>query len=480
MSSILNSFIYQSSYQILALILPLVTVPYVSRILGSNNVGIFSYTSTIAYYFSVLAMLGIEQYGNRCIAQAKNTKNGLKNVFSELLAIHLLFSVAVLFIYYVFISFFAHEFRLLYYVQGLYIFSSVFDINWFFWGLENFRITVLRNLIIKLFSIVLIFIFVKKSDDLLIYALILSASTFLSQIVLWFYLPGFSITKKHFLNSFQHFKPLLVLFIAIAGAHVYRMVDKVMLGAFGFFDDLGCYEYADKIIRLPLAFITAFGTIMLSRISSMIVSRKNDEINTLLYYSSVFVVFTSFAIAFGLASISDNFIVLFLGNDYHGAIILLTLLSFSFPLVAWNNFVRTHILIPKKKDKIYTIAVCSGAAINFFLNLLLIPHFKAVGATIATFVSYSLVLLIQTYPAVTSTGFIKPLSRHIPVALIIGLSIYFLNRCLACIFETSICTVFIQIVSGVILFFTMVFVYFLIADRVIISFLLAKIKTIVP
>ncbi|MBO4631020.1 MAG: oligosaccharide flippase family protein [Lentisphaeria bacterium] len=458
---LLSNLAYQSVFQILLMIIPLVTIPYVSRVLGSTNIGIYSYTFTIAYYFSVFSMLGIEQYGNRTIAQERKSPSRLDSILSELILCHFAIAITTTIVYFLFVCFFIKDFKTVYYIQGIYLFSTVFDVNWFFWGMENYKITVSRNLVIKALTVLSIFCLVKTKDDLSVYAWILSLSAFVSQVCLWFYLPKLTINKTVFISSIRHIKPLFVFFTAIIAAHLYRLIDKTMLGAYGYFDDLGCYEYADKLIRLPLAFITAFGTIMLSRISALSSSRKFRQIRLYLYYSSVFVVFAGCMMAFGLASISEQFIPLFLGSGYLRSIAIINILSISIPLVAWNNFVRTQILIPNHKDYVYSTAVFVGAVVNFILNYLLIPHYKSTGAAVATFISYLSVLVIQTYPLMNFRIIpIRYFMIHVPFAILCGSIVFFLNRMIGAYLGIHAFTVVIQICFGLFLSVFMFFMYF--------------------
>ena len=458
---LLSNLAYQSVFQILLMIIPLVTIPYVSRILGSTNIGIYSYTFTIAYYFSVFSMLGIEQYGNRTVAQKKKEKAQLDRILSELVVCHLLIALTTTIVYYLFVFFFVTDHKTIYYIQGIYIFSTVFDINWYFWGMENYRITVSRNLAIKVLTVISIFCFVKTKHDLSVYTWILSLSALVSQLYLWFYLPKLTVNKDVLVCSIRHIKPLFIFFTAIVASHLYRLIDKTMLGAYGYFDELGCYEYADKLIRLPLAFITAFGTIMLSRLSALSSSNKYRLIRLYLYYSSVFVVFTSCMMSFGLASISKQFIPVFLGSGYLRAIVILDILSISIPLVAWNNFVRTQILIPNHRDLVYSSAVFVGALVNFVLNWLLIPRYKSTGAAVATFFSYLFVLIVQTYPLLTFRIIsIKSFLIHIPFAVMCGLTVYFLNRGIGAYLGVHTFTVVLQICAGALVSIVSFVIYF--------------------
>jgi O-antigen/teichoic acid export membrane protein len=171
-----KNFIYNFIYQILILILPLITVPYVSRVLGADGVGTYSYTYSIAYYFMIIAMLGLNNYGNRRIAKVRDNKEDLSKEFWSIYKLQLITSSIMIILYFLYVSLFATKYKLIAFIQILYVASSMLDINWFFFGIEKFKLTITRNTIIKVFSLILIFIFVKNENDLWKYTTILSSS----------------------------------------------------------------------------------------------------------------------------------------------------------------------------------------------------------------------------------------------------------------------------------------------------------------
>lgn len=465
MSSIKKNFFYQSIYQILVIILPLITAPYIARTLGSENTGIYSYTNSIAYYFVMFAMLGLEQYGNRCIAQARDDKNTLDKTFSELVTVHLFVSIIFFSLYIVYALFLSGDYRIYTLIQGLYVLSAVFDISWFYFGIEKFKITVTRNIIIKILTVILIFALVRNGADLWKYCMIMSGSYLVNAFILWKFLPNYVdwkiLSKKECL---KHIKPLLLLFVAVVAAHVYRMIDKVMLGWFNEMADLGCYEYADKIIRIPLSLITALGTVMLSRMSNLYANKDTDKASKIMDSSSLFVVFMSFALAFGLAAISPEFLIIFLGKGYSESVILVELLAVTIPLVAWNNFVRTQILIPLGEDKIYTIAVSCGAIVNVIANSFLIYFFSARGAAIATILSYVIVLVIQSVPLVKTTR-VQRYAKHAPAFLLIGGCMYIVVRIIGKSMGVSIITVVCEIIGGASVYCLLSLAYFMLVKK---------------
>ena len=449
MSSLKKNFIYQALYQILVILLPLISAPYIARVLGVENSGIFSYTNVVANYFLVFGMLGIEQYGSRCIAKVRNNKEKLNQVFSELLFVHIIVSVIVIIIYGIY-CLLSEKYKIVFLLQSLYVISVLFDINWFFFGIENFKITVIRNVIIKILSFISIFVFVRGQNGLYIYTFIMTFSTLLSQIILWPTLKKYvSIKKVTFSEMKHHIKPLIILFIAVIAANLNRMIDKLMLGAFDKINDLGCYEYADRIIRVPLSIITAFGTIMLSRMSNLVENEKEnkEKINRMINVTAFYLFIMLFAMAAGVSAIAPEFIKVYLGNDYNGTIILLQILSISIPIVGWNNFVRTQILIPREMDKIYTKSVIIGAMINIIANMILIPIFSAKGAALATIISYSVILILQTL-GIKKVCNLKEIYKYGIYPFLVSIAMFLLVRVVAIHVNNVIVSLLLEMFIG--------------------------------
>lgn len=460
MPSIKKNIVFQTAYQLLKMLLPLATAPYIARVLGKENVGIYSYTFTIAHYFVVFAMLGLEQYGSRAIAKCRDDPREKSRVFSELFWGHCAVSLFVILGYAGVVYYSPREYTPFMLIQTLFVLSAALDVNWFFFGVENFQVTVVRNTAIKVLTLVAVFALVRTRNDLGKYVGITSVGVFASQLVLWFYLPSqVRFAKVSWQACLKHLKPLLLLFSAVIAAHVYRAIDKLMLGWFGRIGDLGCYEYADKLIRMPLSVITAIDMVMLSRMSHLV--SKNDSVRTekLLDFSSLGILFLSFAMAFGLAGIAPEFILVFLGKEYVEGILLLSLLAISIPLIAWNNFVRTQILIPRQQDAAYTAAVWGGAITNVLANIPLIYFCSARGAAVSTIFSYAVVMFIQmkaVSPHVQSSRFLKML----PFPLAIGIAMFGCIRLVGKCFGVSIFGVALEIVAGGVVYTLLSILYF--------------------
>ncbi len=476
MASIKKNFVYQSVYQLLLIVLPLITAPYIARVLGSENAGVYSYTFTTANYFVVIAMLGLEQYGNRSIAKVRDDINKRNQVFSELLLLHLIISILISVIYFAYVFFLVKEYRFIMIIQGIYVLSAIFDVNWFFFGMELFKLTVIRNIIIKLLSVLAIFIFVNDKTDFWIYAIIMAASVFISQVILWKFLPKYVTLKRVSIKScVLHLRPILILFTAVIAANIYRMFDKVMLGWYGHMNNLGCYDYADKIIRIPLSLITAMGTVMLSKMSNLFARKDTEQAEKMLELSALFVLLMSFAMAFGIAGIAPEFVIVFLGDGYEESIVLIMVLAVTLPLIGWNNYIRTQLLIPLQKDKIYTIGVCTGAVVNVVLNAIFIQFFNAKGAAIATIFSYTAVMVIQTVPLLKNTNIVNYF-HFIPFPFISGIFMLILVRLIGRSMGISVLTVICEIVVGILFYGILSIVYLYIMKKELVQKYIDRIR----
>ena len=182
---------YNLIYQLLLILLPLITTPYISRVLGSDGVGTYAYTYTIANYFMLAAMLGVKNYGNRSIAAVRDDKELLGKTFWQIYGLQFWCSIIVLAAYLVFVFVFEKDYRTIALIQGIYVFSGLLDISWFFFGMEEFKITVVRNIVVRLISLACIFIFVRSGADLWKYTLTMTLGIFCSQGYLWLYIRRF-------------------------------------------------------------------------------------------------------------------------------------------------------------------------------------------------------------------------------------------------------------------------------------------------
>ena len=398
MSNTKKNFIYNLIYQVLILIIPLITAPYLSRVVGATGVGTYSYTYSIVYYFMLLTLLGVNNYGNRSVAKIREDKEKLSKTFWSIYFFQLAMGITMLIVYIGYVAFFDNQHKLVAIIQALYIVSAIFDINWLYFGLEEFKVTITRNTLVKLGSIVLIFVFVKKPDDLWKYTLIVSGMTVLSQVLLWTLVrKRVNFVKVKWKEIKEHIKPNLMLFIPVIAISLYKIMDKIMLGAISNVREVGFYENAEKIVNIPVAIISVLGTVMLPKMSNIIGAKENNKAaNEYISKSMSFVMFMAYAICFGLITIGYHFAPLYFGNEFQKTGVLIMLLSTTLPFLSFANVLRTQYLIPSEKDKVYIISVSMGAAINLILNFLLIPKFESIGACFGTIAAEIVVMSYQT------------------------------------------------------------------------------------
>lgn len=392
-----KNFIYNVMYQILVLIIPLITAPYLSRIVGADGVGIYSYSYSIVYYFMIFCLLGVNNYGNRTIAKTKKNREEMSKNFWGIYFFQLFLGIILLLGFYTYIFLFVKQYKKIFIIQSLFIVSSMLDINWLFFGLEEFKKTILRNSILKVLSLLLIFQFVKNRDDLWKYTLIMAGTTLMSQLVLWGFLPKYvSKVKLSLSEVIVHIKSNFLLFIPVIAVSLYKMMDKIMLGNMTSISEVGVYENAEKITSVPLTIITALGTVMLPRISKILSEGKEHEAKIYILKSINFVVFLSSAMCCGLIVIGNDFAPLFFGKEFQKTGQLIMILSITLPFIAFANVIRTQYLIPKEEDLIYIKSVFLGAVVNLFINIIMIPKFLSVGAAIGTVLAEMTVMIFQT------------------------------------------------------------------------------------
>ena len=249
-----KNFLYNVSYQLLVIILPLITVPYVSNILGAEGIGDYAFTYANMQYFVIFGMVGITLYGNRQIAYVRDNKEKLRNTFFSIYTLQLITTTISFILYLIFVLVFNNgDYKWLYIVQGINIIASMTDISWLFMGLEQFKKTVVRNTIVKLASLASIFIFVKSSNHTVIYTLILALSALVGNLTFWLYVPkaiGFKSIKISELNL--HLKASLALFIPQIAIQIYVLLDRTMLGAITDTVQVGFYENSQKIVTAKM------------------------------------------------------------------------------------------------------------------------------------------------------------------------------------------------------------------------------------
>ena len=277
------NYLYNTAYQVITLIVPLVTTPYVSRVLGVTNIGIHQYTQSIARYFILIGAVGTSLYGQREIAYLQDKPKERSIAFWEIEVFRFINTVICVVIFYcVFCRYGLYS--LIFLAQMPEVLATAFDISWLYMGMESFRWTVVVNAIAKLSGMICIFFFVKGQGDLWIYTLCLTAPVIVGNIFLWIpikrYIVKTGLTVHALIRGIRdRLKPIIMLFLPQVAMDVYLLLDKTMIGLFGSsIDQVGYYSQAQKIITVILVVVTSIGTVMLPAMSACFARGDHDEI----------------------------------------------------------------------------------------------------------------------------------------------------------------------------------------------------------
>lgn len=448
MNKVVKNFLYNSGYQLLAILIPIITTPYLSRVIGAQGVGIYSYSYAIAYYFVMVIMLGLNNYGNRTIASIRDNNERLSSVFLEIYFLQLMIGFMVTFLY-VICCIFLWSNSVSHWLMFFYVLSAIIDVNWFFFGMEKFRFITVRNIIVKMINTIAIFIFVKQSSDVNIYIFIMSFGLFFSNIILW---PSIfriiHLKKVPFSAIFSHLKPNLTLFIPVVAISIYTYIAKIVLGYFSPIREVGYFEYSQRIIQIPLSLVVSLGTVMLPRMANLIATEDDSVVKKYIYNSLIFVMFISTSLCFGLMGVSKEFVPLFFGLGFEKCIYLFYLLLPSCCFMAFANVIRTQYLIPKKLDIIYIKSVSIGAIVNLCLNLILIPKFQSIGAAIATLATEAMVCIYQSYMVRTDIKLKISLYNIFPFVLS-GVIMYIILLLIPQLSSTLFAQLLLKVVIGI-------------------------------
>lgn len=397
MSNLKNNLKYQTAYQILITVTPLITAPYLSRVLGAENQGLYSYRLSLANYFVLVAMLGVTTYGTKTIAENCRERRHRDKLFGNLAFVQCSFGLMVLLAYTLFVIFVCKCNK----VSSIMIFSvlaCLVDFNWFFYGNEKFKITTTIHATTKVLTTVCILMFVKQETDLLKYVAIMSCSTFASNVAL----VPFIKKEIHFSNLslpnceefWFYLKKDAILFIPIIAQTIYHVMDKTMLGMMSEYNQVGYYYNADKLINIPVGILAGACTVLLPRMSTIIASGNYDKKIDTFRTTIQAITCISSSFCFGIMGIADEFVPLFYGEGYVPCILLVKGLAVVIVLKSISEGLKTQYLIPNENNKCFIIAVFAGCIANIIANTILIPRLDAMGAVIGTIIAEGIAMTI--------------------------------------------------------------------------------------
>ena len=392
---VLKNYAYNLSYQLLLIVLPIITTPYVTRVFSSEDLGTYGYFNSIVTYFILLATLGVASYGTKEIsANRRNIPQNFWGIYT------LQFGATLLSIFlYIFLCLRVGTMRNpVAYILCLSLFSKGLDISWLFQGLEDFRKITVRNITVKLVGVGSIFLFVKSATDLYLYVFLLTIFELLGQLSMWLPAREF-IGKPRFDLEYAkyHLKPILLLFLPQIAISLYVTLDRTMLGALASTKDVGIYDQALKLISILLTLVTSLGSVMLPRVSSLLGTGNHKAVNKMHEISFLIYNLVIFPIMAGMLIVNNDFVQFFLGKDFQDARYAIAIMIFRMFFIGWTNIMGFQMLIPHNKNKEYMISTTVPAILSVGLNLLFLPKLGYIGAAIVSVLTEALVWAIQLY-----------------------------------------------------------------------------------
>ena len=392
---VLKNYAYNLSYQLLVIILPIITTPYVTRVFSSTDLGTYGYFNSIVTYFILLATLGVANYGTKEISgHRKDIRKNFWGIYTLQFGATIL-SICLYILLCLSLSFMQNPVA---YILGLSLVSKGMDISWLFQGLEDFRKITVRNITVKLVGVISIFLFVKSANDLYLYVFLLTIFELLGQFSMWLPAREF-IGKPHFDWSYakQHLKPVVLLFLPQIAISLYVTLDRTMLGALASTKDVGIYDQALKLVNILLTLVTSLGSVMLPRVANLLSTGDHKAVNKMHQMSFLIYNLVIFPIIAGVLIVNDDFVQFFLGQDFQDAKYAIAIMIFRMFFIGWTNIMGIQILIPHNKNKEFMISTTIPAIVSVGLNLLLLPKLGYIGAAIVSVLTEALVWAIQLY-----------------------------------------------------------------------------------
>lgn len=394
MKKLVKNYIYNLIYQVFLVIVPLITAPYLAKTLGSKALGIYSYICSVSSIITNLGLIGLNNYGAREVAYSRIEQRKLDKVFADINILRLILLLIISIPYWIIIL--QSSYKLYFSIQYILIFSIFIDTSWLMIGLEEMKIVALRNFAAKLITVIGVFLLVKNSNDLWIYFAIFSVATLVTTLSLIFQLKKY-INYEHFdlRNMYKHIKGSFLLFLPQVATIMYLQVDKIMLKAMSDTSQVAFYDQAEKIVSIPLALITALGTVIMPKLATDFRNNHHEEIEKTIQIVIKFSLFASLPMMFGLMSISKTFIPWFLGSEFLPVASAIVIIA---PIIVLNslaNISGNQYFTATNQTRIMTISYMAAAIINIILNAILIPKWQYKGAAIATLLSALISVIIQ-------------------------------------------------------------------------------------
>lgn len=462
MTSIKKNYLFSSAYQLLNIAVPLVTTPYLSRTIGADGNGLFTYTQSIANYFVLFAQLGITNYGVREIARCSEDRAARTRTFWDIFAMNVLWGSAVVAMYIAYALTLGSSNLTLLLIWLCWVVGSVVDITWLLNGCQEFKVPMVRNACTRLAGMAFIFLFVHTEADVWAYVTAIAVPFLANALLVWPFLGRYVDWLRPTLRgALYHLKPNLVLFVPVVAISLYTLLDKIMLGSIAGMGQTGLYDYSEKISKMPLALVTALGAVVLPKMTEVISAGRREEALELIHETMWFMEAVALGLAFGIIGVAQEFVPVFFGAGYDECVPLMCLLSAIIPLISASNVVGVQYLIPSGRDLQYTISVLAGAGVNVAINVAFISRYGALAAAAATVAAEFAVFVVQAWITRGEIGLSKCLIAVLPfvsIGALMASAIRVLAGAMGA-FATTFFGLALEVLAGMTVYLTLAFVW---------------------
>lgn len=399
MANLKKNIIYSSILTTANYIFPLITYPYVSRVLGVDKIGICNFVDGIINYFILFSMLGISIIGIREIAKNKNIKADLNKTFNSLFFLNTISTTIMLILLIIAINIIPklYEHRELMYIGAFKLIFNYLLIEWLYKGLEDFKFITNRTIIVKCIYVIAVFLFIHNVGDYKLYYLISSLMIVINAIINVLYSRNFVNYSLHNICVKPFIKSFLILGFYMLLTSMYTSFNVAYLGFAAGETEVGYYTTAIKLYSIILSIFTAFTGVMLPRMSALIAEQKIDEFKNLLDKSVNLLFGFSIPIIIFTIIFSRSIILLLSGNGYEGAIMPMQIVMPLILIIGYEQILVIQILMPLKKDRTILINSIIGASMSLIFNLLIVSQYKSIGSACVWVISELSVLIMSQY-----------------------------------------------------------------------------------
>ena len=396
-TKVLGNTILYAIKTISSMLIPLITFPYVSRVLSPEGIGKYNFSNSVMTYFISLAGLGVSAYAIREGSRIRDKRQEFNDFANEVYSINVISTIVSLSVLalLIFVVPQFKEYRIILFILAFSVPLATIGVEWIFNIYEDYLYITIRSIGSQLLSVVLLFCLVHNENDLIIYCSIVTLSTSGARVLN--FVRARNILKLRFVvnsNLKKHIKPILILFFSAVATQLCINADSIMLGFMKSDYEVGIYAASTKIYSIIRAVLISFVTVITPSLSNLFgnnISMYYKKVNS---YLKSFILFI-FPVAVGLICVGGDLIFLLCGNEYMGSVSSLQFLAVALFISVLGSFIANTVLIIARREKIILFATCVGGAVNVLFNVLLIPRFSYVGAAIATLISELFILLIQ-------------------------------------------------------------------------------------